>query len=707
MSYTIQIKRDTAQRWSAINPVLEKGEFALNETDNTIKVGDGVTAWLGLQVVAQASWPISSVVGLQTSLNAITTGLSGKSPTVHTHSIGSVVGLQSQLDNRPTTASTASRFDAIVPYDTVYPSNATGFISSHAPKIAQPFKLPGGEYGHRTQWFAGGTILTTMYQGDIITQAIPNSLDLTMFQINGDWHTFMWNSTGQLQSISGFPTPTGLTGIALMPPHRDSSIFSNEVLHDFPAVRYNNWLVQYPQPPVASDASRLRETSYTIVKPFRPTITGTKTLGYIGDGTHQLELYMRGVTYTFSTTAFVSATSDGYPSHTASFYNLEWENRPYSPGYNTTYALYGNYSLVPMLTAQHGIVPCDLHGSVIYRNYPNWIQASASNNTITALGESGVPLEGTPSAQLRTLMAPFAYTETPTPINDFNNIIATNAIDNTKYFAYWVVLVPPTSFYKSVASAADGVVASGSNLTAMMVVWIPVRLSGYNGHTNSTVWTSTAAEQELSWEQTLTNITGKLNETGLTQLFTTYAQPLFRVVMKSSKHDNDAIFVEESGGMYSYHTHVHSVYYHPDNSTKKALRADGGNPAQGNIDFAGYEAKNAMLTNYREKVVNLGTLVTGTTTLDLSNGSIFNATMGSGANVTLSMNGAAAGVGSGVMLKITNGGVGNINYPASFRFADSTPPELTTAGDDILTIFTIDGGTTWYVIHGLAGAGAL
>ena len=47
----IQLRRGTAAEWSAEDPVLEEGELGYDSTNNTIKVGDGETAWSSLTEV--------------------------------------------------------------------------------------------------------------------------------------------------------------------------------------------------------------------------------------------------------------------------------------------------------------------------------------------------------------------------------------------------------------------------------------------------------------------------------------------------------------------------------------------------------------------------------------------------------------------------------------------------------------------------------
>jgi hypothetical protein len=48
MSFVYQIRRDTAANWTAANPTLLQGEWALETDTKLTKLGDGVTAWNSL-----------------------------------------------------------------------------------------------------------------------------------------------------------------------------------------------------------------------------------------------------------------------------------------------------------------------------------------------------------------------------------------------------------------------------------------------------------------------------------------------------------------------------------------------------------------------------------------------------------------------------------------------------------------------------------
>jgi hypothetical protein len=54
MADKIQLRRDTAAQWSAVNPVLASGEFGYERDTRQFKVGDGTTAWTALSYAVAA-----------------------------------------------------------------------------------------------------------------------------------------------------------------------------------------------------------------------------------------------------------------------------------------------------------------------------------------------------------------------------------------------------------------------------------------------------------------------------------------------------------------------------------------------------------------------------------------------------------------------------------------------------------------------------
>jgi hypothetical protein len=45
MASRIQVRRDTSDNWSSVNPILAQGEYGLNLDSGKVKCGDGITAW--------------------------------------------------------------------------------------------------------------------------------------------------------------------------------------------------------------------------------------------------------------------------------------------------------------------------------------------------------------------------------------------------------------------------------------------------------------------------------------------------------------------------------------------------------------------------------------------------------------------------------------------------------------------------------------
>ena len=46
--YTFKFRRDTADRWENVNPILAEGEPGVEKDTSRVKIGDGVTPWTEL-----------------------------------------------------------------------------------------------------------------------------------------------------------------------------------------------------------------------------------------------------------------------------------------------------------------------------------------------------------------------------------------------------------------------------------------------------------------------------------------------------------------------------------------------------------------------------------------------------------------------------------------------------------------------------------
>jgi hypothetical protein len=107
------------------------------------------------------------------------------------------------------------------------------------------------------------------------------------------------------------------------------------------------------------------------------------------------------------------------------------------------------------------------------------------------------------------------------------------------------------------------------------------------------------------------------------------------------------------------------------------------------------------LKDYGEVTNALGDLGGGTDAIDLPAGNSVSATVSTGTQTFTFTNPTASDEGCGFTLVLTNGGSQTVNWPASVDWPAGTAPTLTASGVDILTFWTIDGGTIW---HGMAAS---
>lgn len=114
----------------------------------------------------------------------------------------------------------------------------------------------------------------------------------------------------------------------------------------------------------------------------------------------------------------------------------------------------------------------------------------------------------------------------------------------------------------------------------------------------------------------------------------------------------------------------------------------------GTINLQDAVLQRPELKDYAESLSALGNIST-TQALSCAVANTFSATV-TGA-VTLSFtNPPATGRLGSITLVLTNGGAFTVTWPTSVDWAGAVAPTLTASGVDILTFFTIDGGTTWF-----------
>lgn len=106
MSFTIQLRRDTAANWSSVNPILIEGEFGYEKDTRKAKIGNGTDSYNDL-----AYWPDTNVLNLYGPTGAFQPGATGMGLTgdmVTTEKIG---GIPYYRLNGATTRMYCARFE--------------------------------------------------------------------------------------------------------------------------------------------------------------------------------------------------------------------------------------------------------------------------------------------------------------------------------------------------------------------------------------------------------------------------------------------------------------------------------------------------------------------------------------------------------------------------------------------------------------------
>ena len=121
--------------------------------------------------------------------------------------------------------------------------------------------------------------------------------------------------------------------------------------------------------------------------------------------------------------------------------------------------------------------------------------------------------------------------------------------------------------------------------------------------------------------------------------------------------------------------------------------------ADGTADFNSNTLQKAVLKNYTETVKAVGN--TGTsTTLDLTDGNVFTATLNGNCTFTFTTGTNSAPNAASFTLILANDSTPSrtITWPAAVKWPNNSAPSRTTAASktDIWTFMTPDNGTTWY-----------
>ncbi len=165
------------------------------------------------------------------------------------------------------------------------------------------------------------------------------------------------------------------------------------------------------------------------------------------------------------------------------------------------------------------------------------------------------------------------------------------------------------------------------------------------------------------------------------------------------------IAVVDSGGFYAG-TEIEAILQDIGN---KYLKTDKADTISVVITFSGGTAKIAMADNVIERALlkdfgiehNSVSSSSNVLVLDLSTGNSFVTTLTENVTTLTLSNPPASGKFGQFTLKVIqdgSGGAYTVTWPSKVKFPGGSDPVITTSNDavDIITCFTIDGGTTWY-----------
>lgn len=95
---------------------------------------------------------------------------------------------------------------------------------------------------------------------------------------------------------------------------------------------------------------------------------------------------------------------------------------------------------------------------------------------------------------------------------------------------------------------------------------------------------------------------------------------------------------------------------------------------------------------------NLGTVSSGTATLNIDTHNAFKITIGGDMTFALSGTVPTTQLLQGI-IEITNGGAHTITWSSYFKFVDGIEPDLTAAGTDLLSFISFGDSSTVHVLH--------
>lgn len=127
----------------------------------------------------------------------------------------------------------------------------------------------------------------------------------------------------------------------------------------------------------------------------------------------------------------------------------------------------------------------------------------------------------------------------------------------------------------------------------------------------------------------------------------------------------------------------------------KKMNTAGGTFA-GNVAHARNEVQQPKIKDYSE-VVSTNAASTGTVSLNIANGNVFDITL-TGNTIFTFDNPTSTGQACSLTLILRQGGTSRtVTWPASIKWSNDQVPDVSDINKTaILTFFTLDGGTRWY-----------
>ena len=132
MAVIIQLRRDTAAKWTTANPTLAQGELAVETDTKKFKIGDGTTTWTSLPYFTQGTTGATGSTGATGATGptgpAGPTGATGATGTAATIAVGTTTtgaaGTSASVTNSGT--SSAATFNFTIPQGTAGTNGTNG-----------------------------------------------------------------------------------------------------------------------------------------------------------------------------------------------------------------------------------------------------------------------------------------------------------------------------------------------------------------------------------------------------------------------------------------------------------------------------------------------------------------------------------------------------------------------------------------------------